>query len=195
MAQEETLLATVLPLGAPILIAVGGWIFTYMNMRAHTARVARLDRVNQQLRQLYGPLNALLESSDAAWNAFTSAYWPAHGQPGYFAKGFETTDEEKARWRLWMREVFHPTNAKMEDVITRNLDLVDGGEMPKAFVDALAHISAYHAVLRKWDAGDYSEHTSVINFPSAALKAAVKPTYERLLREQAYLISSTQRKR
>ena len=195
MAEFQALLTTTLPLAVPVLIAVGGWIFTHAQTRASASRTARLSRVNQQLRQLYGPLNALLESSDAAWGAFTSACWPKHGQAAYFAKGFETTDDEKAHWRLWMREVFHPMNARMERVITDNLDLVEGGEMPKAFVDVLAHIAAYHTVLRKWDAGDYTEHTSIINFPGAELKAVVKPVYDRLLREQTLLIAATQTRR
>ncbi len=191
-AQEGTVLTTAVPIAVSILIATGGWIFTYFHKRRTTSRLARLDRVNQQLRLLYGPLYARLLAGSAAWQAFADRYWPSHGQVGFFSEGYETTDGEKARWRLWMKEVFHPLNTKLESLIVDHLDLMEDEEMPQAFVDTLSHIAVYHAVLKQWEDGDYSDHTSIINFPASELMEVVRPAYERLRQEQERLISDTQ---
>ena len=102
-----------------------------------------------------------------------------------------------------MKEVFHPGNSRLEGIILGNLDLLDPKDIPNlldqkdipnAFINALAHISVYDAVLKKWESGDYSQQTSVINFPAAALMTVVRPTFKRLLLEQEKLIDYTQRR-
>lgn len=189
---DNSVPTTLLAVVASLIIAAGGWLFTYFHSRATEARRARLARVNSQLRLLYGPLYARLLAGEAAWQAFSGNYWPAHGQAGFFTPGFETTDAEAARWRLWMREVFYPLNLKLESLITDHLDLLDGNEMPQAFVEALAHIAAYHAVLKQWEDGNFNENVSVVNFPGQKLLAVVKPQYEKLLRQRETLLAQTQ---
>jgi hypothetical protein len=193
--QNWDVFLEILPIVATVLLATAGWIFTYFHHRRMASRTARLDRVNQQLRLLYGPLYARLLATDAAWESFWDTNQPAHGQNTYFCTGFETTEDEKKRWRLWMREVFHPSNAKLESLIVDHMDLMEGDDMEDVFIEALAHISVYHAVLKQWEEGDFSEHSSVINFPDAALLETVEPAYKRLRKEQEELISFTQKRR
>lgn len=181
-----------LALAGSIIVAIGGWVFTYFHKRRTDARAAKLERANQQLRCLYGPLYARLRASSAVWNAFVENYWPAHGQRGYFTRGVKTTDEEKARWRIWMEEVFEPFHAGIEKLIIDHMDLFEDEEFPQAFVDALAHIAAYKAVFRQWKDGDYSEHTSVCNYPAVDLMNVVEPTYLKLRNEQKKLIQGVQ---
>ena len=178
---------SVLPIVVTLLVAGGGWLFTYLNSRNQENKKAELALVNQKLRLLYGPLYARLLAIDTAWKAFAEINWPAHGQSGYFSDGYETTEAEAEVWRVWMRYVFHPMNMKLEEIIVGSLDLVEGGEMPKAFTDALAHIAVYKAVLQEWETGNYERNTSAINFPIAELLAAVEPAYKSLLSRQAYL--------
>lgn len=86
--------------------------------QARVSREAELNRVNDQLRLLYGPLYATLLAGDAAWQALSSSkHWPAHGRKGYFAEGFELSEQETIRWRTWMREVFTPNNERLEQII------------------------------------------------------------------------------
>lgn len=186
-----TIAATV-PLIVSILIATVGWLFTYLHKRHLEIRAARLERVNDQLRLLYGPLYAVLCAGDAAWEAFSENYWPAHGQESFFPEDEEPTEEETALWRLWMTHVFHPLNEKIEGIIVEHMDLLDDAEVPQAYFDALAHIAAYHAVLRQWEDQDYREHTSIINFPTVDLRNAVEPAFLRLREEQESLIRDVQ---
>jgi hypothetical protein len=173
---------------ASIGVAISGYLFTHFHDRRVRAKAAQLDRVNLQLRNLYGPLYAILKAGDSVWDAFQAKHWPAHGRQGYFGHDDETTDAEKLTWRIWMTEVFEPLNARMESAILNNLDLVEGGEVPQVFLEAIAHVAAYRAVYRRWQDGDFSEHISVFNFPSEILRV-VEPQFKSLLAEQQRLIS------
>lgn len=169
---------------ATIVVAFLGYLVTYLQQRMHSNREAQLARVNLQLRNLYGPLYSTLKANEAIWNEFRKKLWPQHGQGGYFVDG--TTDEEKERWRTWMLEVFEPLNARIEKAILENGDLLDSGGFPDIFIDTLAHIAAYRALYPKWRDGEFSVHTSLIDFP-AGLLAAVEPEYHKLLARQSAL--------
>ena len=177
-----------LPIASSIIVATGSWIFTYLHGKRAITREAELDRVNDQLRLLYGPLYARLAASDAAWNAFWSRHRPSHGQSSYFHPDYKLTAEEQERWRLWMTEVFHPLNKSLEAIIVSHSDLIEDGVMPSAFVSVLAHIATYDAVIAAWEKGDFSHYTSVLNFPGKELAETVQPTYKKLLDKQQRLI-------
>ncbi|MDO9043513.1 MAG: hypothetical protein Q7U64_14410 [Desulfocapsaceae bacterium] len=75
------------PIMSASLIAVVGWFITYFHRLAFDRRSAKLERINKQLRELYGPLYASLKASSETYVAFQRKYWPAHGESGYFAGG------------------------------------------------------------------------------------------------------------
>lgn len=170
------------------LAGLAGWAFSYWHKQHTDIKANKLERINRQLRELYGPLYARLMAGDSVWNAFKQNHWPAHGQSSYFAIGAEVTDQEKAVWRNWMANVFEPFNAETEKLILSNIDLLDDDEVPAAFIDALAHIAAYKSVLSSWRDHDYSIHVSVNNWPDEALLSIVAPEYKRLKKLQRELI-------
>ena len=55
---------------ATIILAFIGYLVTYLNNLKLSQRTERLERINRQLGELYGPLFALTQSSDRAWKAF-----------------------------------------------------------------------------------------------------------------------------
>ena len=173
-----------------IIVAIGGWLFIYPNGRSTTARAAQLDRVNRQLRDLYGPLYARLAASNRVWAAFWEKHRPSHGRTYYFGDDVTLSQKELETWRVWMRSVFEPMNAATEEIILKNVDLLESEDIPNAFVDALAHIAAYKAVLDAWGREDYSEHTSVNNWPHEELMAVVEPELKKLRKRQKKLQSA-----
>lgn len=189
MAGEDASLglSVVMPIAGSILVAAAGWVFTYFYGRWTASRQAKLEHINRQLGQLYGPLYARLIAGNEAWGAFTAKYWPQHGQDAYFAQGYDTSEEEKRRWRLWMKEVFFPNVAEIERIIVHNLDLVEGEGIPPAFLDFLSHIAVYRAVLKQWEQHNFSEHASIIDYPFDDLKRAVEPVYRALMAEKERL--------
>lgn len=179
-------------LSGSVLLAIVGYLFTYFHHRLRDRRSSRLDRVNSQLRNLYGPLYAALHANNATWDSFSDNYWPAHDGESYFEVGKPLSNDEREQWMRWMKEVFAPQNEKIAELIVENGDLIEGKEFPEAFVQALAHIAAYRAVIQAWDEGRYDEYTSVIDFPRSELLEAVEPVYHRLREEQAKLIGQVQ---
>jgi hypothetical protein len=174
-----------------ILLALIGYLATYFNNLRIAERKDRLDRINRQLSELYGPLLALVYSSESSWKVFRSRCRPGMS---FFGGEPPPSEAELAAWRLWMTEVFMPLNLQMEKVVTEHADLLDEVEMPQSFLDLCAHISSYKAVLKKWEMGDFSEHKAVIKFPKEILEYTTE-TYQQLKFEQTKLLGGTSRKR
>ena len=110
-------------------------------------RKDRLERVNQQLKQFYGPLYALNQASNLAWSAFRSRTRPGGS---FFETNPPPSDEELAAWRRWMLVVFQPIHDEMLSVITKNADLLVEGNLPRSLQLFCAHVSAYKVVFDRW---------------------------------------------
>lgn len=50
-------------------------------------------------------------------------------------------------------------------MVIQNADLLEESEVPDCLLTLCAHVAAYKAVLKKWESGDFSESTSIVNFP------------------------------
>ena len=172
-----------------ISLAFAGYIITYfINIRLEQ-RKARLERVNRQLKDLYGPLFALRQASSRAWASFNSilnAKYPT-GSKAVFVDNEESHPDKMKLWVRWMETVFMPLNEKIYELIETNSDLLIEEEMPQCILDFLAHVAAYKVVKRQWMEGDYSEYTSVINYPREIDNYAIQ-SYEKLKKEQTKLL-------
>lgn len=177
---------TIITLVVTVFIALSGFVGKYLNDVAIAKRKDRLERINQQLKNLYGPLYAIRKASAIAWREFRSICRPGKH---FFTSIPEPNNEELEAWRLWMSEVFMPLNLKMEKTIVENSDLIIEEEMPSCFMSLCAHVAAYKPVIKKWEAGDYSQHTSLSNFPME-LDEYVGNSYRSLKKEQAKLLNS-----
>jgi len=172
-----------------VCIAVAGWLVTHFSRLHFEKRSAQLSRVNEQLGKLYGPLMATITASHETWVAFSKEYWPTHGMPGYFGTGQDQLSQDELEiWRTWILNVFHPLNEKVERVIIENIHLIDGEDIPEAFTQALAHVSAYRAVIAQWQKGNFSHHVSVNNWPTKKLRSAVMPVFKKLSEKQTKLL-------
>jgi hypothetical protein len=179
---------TVVTLLVSVLLAVSGYIATYLNTLRLTKRRERLDRLDRQLRELYGPLYALTESAEKSWIAFRRQIKRPEGSFWYADPPLN--EAEKAAWRLWMTHVLMPINLQIETVIVAKSDLLVGTEMPSSLLDLLAHIAAYKAVIKAWEIEDYSHHLSVIDYP-AEVNVYAKRIYLDLKAQQQRLIGLT----
>ena len=94
-----------------VALAFAGYVVTYRNSVKLSQRNERLDRIDRQLRELYGPLFALVSASGEAWSGFRRIYRP--GISSYWRSEPAPTEQEAAAWRLWMVEVFMPLNTRM----------------------------------------------------------------------------------
>jgi hypothetical protein len=157
---------------------------TYLNSLRLAQRKERLDRIDRQLKELYGPILALVSASRAAYEGFRSICRPG---VRFFADSPGPTDQELAYWRLWMKEVFMPYFEVMAKLITDHADLLDEDEIPDCFLELCAHVAANKAVIKAWDAGDFSRHTAVNYFPEKSLDPYVRTRFTELKKAQAAL--------
>jgi len=168
-----------------IALVVIGYLAKYANDVKIAGRKDKLERVNRQLKEFYGPLLSLTASSDASWKKFRSIY--RNYVTSYFDKLNPPSENEKEIWRNWMKTVFIPINEKAYEIIIKNSDLIIEDEFPVCFKDFCAHVETYRPVLKKWDIGDFTEHMALLNYPMEIIEY-VENGYRKLKYEQNKLI-------
>jgi hypothetical protein len=177
-----------------VVVAAIGYLFKYQTDVMLLQRNDRLERINRQLSDFYGPLLALTRSSERSWVAFRERHRPP-GDRSYWRGDPPLTEEDAAAWRLWMTTVFMPMHQQMMDLVLNHADLIDESEMPLCLLDLCAHVSGYQAVLKQWESGDISvareDNISVVNFPSQELTAYAAVAFGRLKTEQGRLLGLT----
>jgi hypothetical protein len=131
---------TIITISVSLLVAFSGYIAKYLNDLRIAQRKDRLERVNQQLRDLYGPLFSLINASTITWEAFRETYCSRDdfrvkqhvlkvggSRPGIMPQSEET----KRIWRHWMQNVFMPLNIEMAQLIIDYSDLLEEEDMPE----------------------------------------------------------------
>jgi len=174
-----------------VRVAAIGYIVTYRTNLELARRNDRLERINRQLSDFYGPLLALTRSSDESWQAFRRRYRPP-GDGSYWKPEPPITCEDVVAWRLWMSTVFTPVHQRMMEIVLMHADLIEEPDMPACLLALCAHVNGYQAVLKQWETGDVStareDNISVVNFPSDELADYAASAFSRLKAEQAELM-------
>lgn len=171
-----------------VALALGGYLFTFVHDRRKAQHTARLERLDRQIRELYGPMYALAESSSRTWAAFRQRYRPGH--VAYFGDIEEPTDDELMAWRLWMTEVFQPNNERMIELLFKHAELLEEDEIPEPLLDLVAHVLSHKAVLARWANGDIAEHTPLLNYP-LEVNAWAADGYRKLKADQREMLRIT----
>src|SRR5438093_10963376 len=98
-----------------VLLAFLGFVVTYLNNLRLSQRKERLERVNRQLSELYGPLVGMSRATETAWEAFRKQYRPRAG--AYFNPKNPPSKKEIDVYRIWQTAVFIPINLRMYELI------------------------------------------------------------------------------
>jgi len=177
-----------------IILTFSGYLFThYQNVSLNEDQYrqsiqlkqleAELERTNEQLRYVYGPLYALTQSIDRTWVEFRKRHRTGGG--AYFSKGI--TEEDKMTWRIWFKSVWMDQYEMMDEIILKYSDLIDGDQLPEELLLLSAHIAGYRAVMKRWEENDFSRHLSFFNYPNGITKYA-KEHYLKLKKKQQKLL-------
>lgn len=98
-----------------------GYLFTYYNTKITEERKAQIERINQQVRDLYGPLLATVNASRTAYRAMVRAHSPPSGDgsaAAFVAAVRRDPDGAEARvYRTWMRDVLQPLNERAAAIV------------------------------------------------------------------------------
>ncbi len=176
-----------------VCVAAIGYVVKYRTDLQLAQRTDRLERINRQLSDFYGPLLALTQSSDVSWQAFRKRYRPGGGS--YWKSNPPATREDVVAWRLWMTTVFVPIHQRMMEIVLDRTDLIEEPEMPPCLLALCAHVAGYQAILKEWETGEISikreDNISVVNFPTQELAEYAAAEFGRLKAEQARLLGAT----
>jgi hypothetical protein len=167
-----------------ICLAFSGYLYTYQSQLKLTQRHGKLERVNSQLRNLYGPLYALTQVEKRNWETFRQVNKPVGS---YWSNDNPPTKEEAVAWRIYISEIDMPRYLKMEKIILENADLIEGNDIPSILLDLSIHIAGYKEVLYRWKSNDFSQNTSYYNYPKDIRDYAEK-NYKDLKNRQSQLL-------
>jgi hypothetical protein len=178
-------LTTVLPLAIPVALAIAGYFYTYYYGKRQEQRKNRLERINRQLDDFYGPLLAIVQSNQQAWENFLAK----HGDnPNFYKKEENPTPEEVAEFHTWMSTVFMPNNDELHDIIINNTSLLVEDNIPKVLLDLFAHIMEFRINFSERE----NEHAEVAEsrskYPGKELLAYCEKCFRKLKTEQIRLI-------
>ncbi|XP_019631869.1 PREDICTED: uncharacterized protein LOC109475603 isoform X1 [Branchiostoma belcheri] len=199
-----------------VLIATVAAVVTYCHFRHQSRRDqrlrARLDRVNQQLTKLWGPLygNRL-----ANHKAYAQALGTHSTLDSYLNDSLQVWQMDRhtgsmmlSRWRTFLFYVMYPLDLKAEEIIRNHIHLCEG-HFPQGFADFLFHTNYLRIVLSHWQLRKdgtldteieyaqeddfYRENNGGFTFHYPIfdqLDAFVKDTYESLLMHQQVLMAA-----
>ncbi|PRW60629.1 hypothetical protein C2E21_0788 [Chlorella sorokiniana] len=175
-----------------VLPAFLGWLFTYYNTKKTDERKAQIERINDQVRQLYGPLLACVHASRSAYAAMVRQHSPDGTVQG-FVKALQSHPEGPVgeAYRRWMKVVLQPLNEKAADIIVNHVDLLRTPYIDPLLLQLVAHVSANKVILRRWEEGNVREW-SAISYPNQLLDY-ITSEFKRIKRKQAMLLGMGKR--
>lgn len=170
--------AAVITASASIIVAVLAFVLNQRAQLARERRQAQLARVNLQLRELYGPLNALVDVNERLWTALRESHLPPQAD--------RRSGDGEEDWRLWRDNALIPANRKMRDLIIEHADLLVESEVPQPLKEFCAHVSSQEIIMAGEREGARAD--ILIRHPGTTYVSYVANTYLDLKREQRQLL-------
>ncbi|KIZ02239.1 hypothetical protein MNEG_5721 [Monoraphidium neglectum] len=104
------------------LAAGAGFAFHFLNSKWQEERKARIERVNAQLRNFYGPLLAAVSATKSAYDALITQHSP-DGSQGAFQDAVHSDPGgvEAEAYRLWVQAVLQPLNEQAAAIVSDHI--------------------------------------------------------------------------
>jgi len=181
---NPTLLAATISGAVAIVVLIAKYVY---DIRL-SARRARLERTNEQLRHFYGPMYARLILAGDLFYSFKEAHSPGSGF--WQNLGDAPSPEQAGPWRHWIENVFSPINDSILQLVTDRADLIEEIEMPQCFLLLNQHVAGYRVLIERWRNGDFRRHLPEVMFPAEELHTYAATHLSRLKKQQAGLLNS-----
>ncbi len=179
--------AAVITASASIVVAVLVFVLNQRAQLRAERRRARLDRVASQLRDLYGPLHALVDVNERVWQALRDVDLPDMEQR---RSDSALADEQREQWMRWLDHALMPANVKMRDLILSRADLVIEDGMPEPLRAFCAHVAAYEVLVSSRESGIGDRRQALIGHPGAPYVDYVRRSFEALKLEHHQLVAT-----
>lgn len=171
-----------------VIGAVLVFLLNRQNQYQFGRRQALLARVNAQLRELYGPLHALVRVNELVWNSLRDNSVLPPSADRVDARQLE--EREAGTWKAWLSHSLMPANQRMRDLILEHADLIIEAEMPGPLLDFCAHVSAYEVLLSE-DGSGGTPGDRLVGHPGDAYVDYVDRSFAALKTRQGRLIALT----
>jgi hypothetical protein len=170
--------AAVIAASASVIVAVLVFVLNQFAQVRQERRQIRLARIGSQLRDLYGPLNALVDVNERIWKALREARLPPQSE--------RRAEAATGDWIRWRDHALMPTSRKMRDLIIEHADLLVEVEVPAPLGEFCAHVASLEIVVAAEAVG--STEAALIRHPGAAYVDYVRCTFTTLKNEQQRLL-------
>ena len=170
--------AAIIAAAASVLVAVLAFILNQRGQASQERRQARLARINSQLRELYGPLHALVDVNERIWESLRETRLPPREE--------RRDDVVWKDWRRWRDHALMPANIRMRDLIIEHADLLAETAIPEPLQEFCAHVTSLEVLLSAEAEG--LREPPLIRHPGAPYVTYVRDTFVRLKHEQQQLL-------
>lgn len=172
---------------SPLLLAGAGYLFTYYNSKVGKEREAQIDRVNEQVKDLYGPLLSCVTASKSAFDSMIQQHSPDGSREAFVSAIRENPDSREAQiYRQWMKEVLQPLNDKAANAIVDHIDLIEASSVDPLLLKLVAYVKTARVVMSRWDKGHIDEW-SAMTYPDEVVPYIVSE-FKRMKERQADLL-------
>jgi hypothetical protein len=189
--MDATLEATAITAAVTVFVALIGYFISYFNNIRLAQRTEKLQRIDRQLSELYGPLYAVVDTGDRVWKAFGEKHWSWITR----LNSAQLTESELQEWRRWVTTVFMPSNRQLVELIRTKSDLIIESDIPPCLKDLCAHVAGYEIVLERWEQNEFSELVSIVGYPTEDLKQYTAQSFKDLKYKQAKILGELKRNR
>jgi hypothetical protein len=177
-AVEPAIITASASVVVAVIVFVANQVAQLRNERRQTA----LKRVNDQLRDLYGPLHALVSVNEHLWRTMRDAHLPESER----RRAGAMTPEQTEEWRRWLHQALMPANLQMRDLVIEHADLISEEDVPTVLQDFCAHVASYEVYLARPEGSGTGR--ALIRHPGEPYVTYVRQGFAALKREQASLL-------
>ena len=182
-ASSSAVTPAVITASASVLAAASVFVANLIIQSRNERRQTALARVNAQLRDLYGPLIAMVSANENLWQAMRKSILPSRDQ----RRSGALTAEHAEEWRYWLQQALMPANIKMRDVILQHADLMIGDDLPQVMQEFCSHVAAYEVLLARGAEQNWSFKRSLIPHPGPSFAEYIQTSFATLKARQAAL--------
>ena len=150
-----------------IALTVGFAVVGYISTAMHTLRAqqhrARVERVNEQLKCLYGPLLACVTASKSSYNAMLRQAARDGIVPSKFRESVRAVPDGPAAivYRSWVKAVLMPLSERAAQLVITRADLLEGSGIEPLLLQLVSHVSAYKVILQRWEEGSSTDFSAI----------------------------------
>ena len=137
----------VMALIVTIALAFIGYIITYVNDLRLSRRAERLELLNSQINELYGPMFVITQTGTALFNALRKKALISGRL--FIDEDAPKNKEDVSEWQIWVENVFVPRNEELAKIIIGKAHLIREKEMPECLKMFIVHQAGYKSLIKK----------------------------------------------